>query len=203
MSRLLDRLSKVKKLPNSQYDSNEYPSNYDLNAQAQNPEYQEQYQEQPPQQYQQEYQQPQQPMQPLAQEYDRIQAKALEYDKEISAIEKTNPHTLFREVVTNPMPKGVYPMTIMGRPVDFRMLESYLVYKISPKSITTLMRFNHAKTLEEVKGYSKRPPMRAGKGFTIILLLVGAVIMLLLGFFILTNQEAIGGFLKGMFGGLM
>jgi len=129
-----------------------------------------------------------------------LQQKAREYEKEIKSIEKTNPHTLRREIVTDPTPKGVYEMQIFGRPIDLAMLENYVVHKISPKSIVTLMRYNNSKTMEEIKGYSKRPPIKI-KG-SIIWMIIGAGALLAIGIYFLTSGASMSDIMQGMFGGL-
>ena len=137
----------------------------------------------------------------LVQQYNETQRRAMEYDKEIATIEKTNPHTLYKDVVTKPSDKGAYPMTIMGRPVDLSALENYLVFKISPKTITTMMRFNNSKTMEDIKGYSKRPPMKMKGG--ILLIIIGAAALLIVGMIILMYGGELGTMLGDMFGGMM
>jgi len=144
----------------------------------------------------------QSPMQqsPLVDEYNRLQAKAEQYQKELEAVEKTNPHTLFKEVVTDPTPKGLYEMRVFGRPIDLSSLEHYVIHKISPKSVTTLMKYNNSKVLEEIKGYSKRPPLRVKSG--IIWLLIGAGVLLTLGLLLITQGPNMTEMFEGMFGGL-
>jgi len=137
---------------------------------------------------------------PLVQEYDRLQQRARMYEKELEAIERTNPHSLRKDIVTDPTPKGVYEVSIFGRPIDLSMLENYVVHKISPKTITTLMRYNNSKTMEEIKGYSKRPPIKIKSN--LILMILGAVVLLGLGLFFLTNGPSMSDFFQGMFGGL-
>ena len=136
----------------------------------------------------------------LAQEYDRLQQKAIKYEKELEAVEKTNPHTLYKEVVTDPTPKGIYEMRVFGRPIDLASLEHYVIHKISPKSVTTLMKYNNSKTMEEIKGYSKRPPIRIKGG--LIWIILGAVGLLILGIVVLTYGQNMSEVLKGMFGGM-
>ena len=141
-----------------------------------------------------------QPNDTLSQEYDRLQHRARDYEKELQSIEKTNPHTLRREIVTDPTPKGVYEMMVFGRPVDLSMLENYVVHKISPKSIVTLMRYNNSKTLEEIKGYSKRPQIKI-KG-SIIWMIIGAGALLAIGLYFLTSGASISDMMQGLFGGI-
>jgi len=149
----------------------------------------------PPEQYQEQYEQQYQQT-PLAQEYDRLQERAIKYQKDLETIEATNPHTLYKDIVTKPSPKRRYPMTILGRPIDFAKLENYLVYKISPRTITTLIRYGDARAIEDIKGYSKKRPIRFKGG--IIWIILGAFIILILGWILLTQD--LSGFFQGMFG---
>jgi len=141
-------------------------------------------------------QQPQQMSSALAQEYDRLQKKAQDYQKELVAIEKTNPHTLYREVVTAPSTKGKHPIRIMGRPVDLAKLENYLVYKISPKTVTTLMKYNDARAIEEIKGYSKHRPVKFKSG--IIWIIIGAIVILVMGYILMSTDMTV--IFRNMFG---
>jgi len=112
----------------------------------------------------------------------------------IEADSKINPHKLFRDIIRRPSPKGTYEMTIMGRPIDLSMLENYMVFKISPKTITTLMRYNDAKTLSEL-GFAKRKPLKLNWGLIMILIIIVVVFGLLLA---ITKGDIVG-FFRGMF----
>lgn len=140
---------------------------------------------------------------PEVEEYDRLQAKArLEYDKELQAIEATNPHTLYTDVVTKRSAKGTHPVTLFGRPIDLAMLENYLVFKISPKTIVSLIKYNDVKSIEETKGYGSRRPigsLKLGKLWVII----GAVALLAVGAIFLMYGGDIGEMMKGVFGGMI
>ena len=119
----------------------------------------------------------------IVEEYDEQTEKRDDEVKEtIEADSKINPHKLFRDIVRRPTPKGAYEMMIMGRPIDLSALENYMVFKISPKTITTLMRYNDAKTLSEM-GFAKRKPLKINWGWIIILAIIlgVGVIMLLYG----------------------
>jgi len=137
---------------------------------------------------------------PLVKEYERLQKQASEYDKEIRAMESTNPHTLFKEIVNNPTPKGAHKMRLFGRPVDLSKLENYMIFKVSPKSITTLMRYNNSKSIEEIKGYSKRKPIKFKSG--LIWIILGAAAIMIIGLVLLTQGPALTEMMKGMFGGM-
>ena len=105
-------------------------------------------------------------------------------------------YDMYNNIIARPVPKGSKAIELCGRPIDFSMLEDYVVHKLSPKQMTAHMRFSRSKTIEEIKGYSKKHPIKfSGKIIWIIILLV---IMLIGGFIIMTTD--IGGALQGMFG---
>ena len=138
----------------------------------------------------------------LVKQYDTLQRETQkDYNRQVKAIEATNPHTLYTNVVAKPSPKGYHEIRIMGRPVDVNALEQYLVFKISPRTITTLMRYNDSKTIEESRGYAKRPQMRAGKGLGLILLIaIGAMLMIGVGYLFLNGT--IPAMMQGLMGGI-
>ena len=179
MNRLKRRLERYAVPPQQP----EYPPNYQPDYQ---PDYPEEQQPQP---------QPQ-PQSQLVQEYDRLQQRAKEYQREIAAIEANNPHTLHKDVILKPTSKGKLPVTVMGRPVDLAMLENYVIHKISPKTITTLMRYNDVKAIEDVKGYSKRPPLKL-KG-SLIWIILGAIAILIVGYILMSTD--VTSMMKNIFG---
>ena len=96
--------------------------------------------------------------------------------------EDKTPLALLKEVKKLPSKKGTYGMVLGGRPVDLHSIEDY-VARISPYAIKTLMRYDHAKNIEEIKNYAKGPNLKM-KGGTlmliifIIMMLVGGLIMI-------------------------
>jgi len=186
MSRLMKRLRNFQRdqiqQPNDYYDDDPYFPEYEPEeAGGYPPEYQQQMQSE------------------LAQQYDALQRKISEYEREMKAIEANNPHTLFKDVVNDPTPKGTYKVRVFGRPVDLASLENYLIYKISPKTVTTLMRYNDSKSIEEVKGYSKRPKIKLGKS-GLIWIIIGAAIMVIIGLLFLTSGPNMTEMMQGLFG---
>jgi len=146
--------------------------------------------------------QSQQSYSPEIEEYERLQKKAREeYDREIRAIEATNPHSLYKEVITDPADKDVHRMTLFGRPVDLAMLENYLIFKVSPRTVTTLMRYNDVKAIEETRGLSKRKPLKMAKS-GMIWIILGAVVLLIIGLIFFMYGGNMSEIMKGMFGGL-
>ena len=111
-----------------------------------------------------------------------------------------SPVKLATEIERDSTPKGAFEIMIGGRPIDLHQLENYMVWKTSPYVIKTLMRYNNAKTLEEVKNYSSR--RRGGgslnlKSLMLILLCVG---MAIAGVVMVMFMPQIMAFFKG-FGG--
>jgi hypothetical protein len=133
---------------------------------------------------------------PLVQQYEELQKRAEKHQAELRAIESTNPHSLYKDVVTRPSQKGKFATTIMGRPIDMSKLENYLVYRISPRSVTTLMRYNDSLVRSEVLGFGKRRPIKMKSG--ILWIIIGAALILLIGYFLMTQDMS--GMFQGMFG---
>jgi hypothetical protein len=104
-------------------------------------------------------------------------------DKEQKAIEATNPHHLFMDIVTNPLPKGVFQMVLMGRPIDLRKLEKYVVFGMSPKSTVTTLRYNEVKAYEDAQGYGRQGTISRGKkgsfGKILIIIAICAVVLII------------------------
>jgi len=136
---------------------------------------------------------------PLVSEYNVTQNIAQqELEKEQKAIEKTNPHSLYTDIVTKPSPKNAYPMRIMGRPLNLQALEDYVIFKVSPRTIVTSMRYNDVRTTEDTLNYSKRPLGRHGrkKGFPWFLIIM-IIIMVGVGAFLLFGGGDISGMMQG------
>lgn len=190
MSRLAKRLGEAQGIPNNQPEENPIPEDEG-----------EYYPEEPEEQVVEHVQKmPRYSGSPLVRQYDRLQEKAAaEYDKELKAIEITNPHGLYKEIVTNPSPKGALKMRLFGRPIDLNALESFLVFKVSPKNVVTLMKYSDAKSIEEIKGYSKRPPFKFMKS-GMIWIILGAAVLLIIGFVMFTFGGNIAEMFKGLFG---
>jgi len=94
-----------------------------------------------------------------------------------------NPLSILDEIKASPSPKGTFPMVIGGRPLDLHVLEDYIT-KISPFALKTILRYHNARTIEELKGYSRGGSLKLNSGTIILILLaiglaVGGVIMLM------------------------
>ena len=95
------------------------------------------------------------------------------------------PIKIARDIKKRPTPKGYFRTTLFGIPVDLHCLEDYIV-KTSPFAIKTLMRFDNARNIEEIKQYSTKTTGKKkldGKfflmiGVAIIVLCLGAVMLL-------------------------
>lgn len=110
-----------------------------------------------------------------------------------------SPVKLALEIEKRPTPKGVLEITIGGRPIDLHALEDYMVWKINPYNMKTLMRYHNAKTMEEIKSYSRR---RSGGGmpFRTIMLIMLLIGMSVVGLIMVMFMPQIMQFFRG-FGG--
>jgi len=84
----------------------------------------------------------------------------------------------------DPSPKGYFETVIGGVPVDLHSLEEYIV-SVSPFSIQTIMKYNEAEMIEDIKNYSKgtgRKPFDMKIIFLILLAvgmgILGVIVML-------------------------
>jgi hypothetical protein len=142
----------------------------------------------------------------LVRQYEVTQERAQhEVDLEQQAIEATNPHTMFKDIVTKPTKRGIYPLTIMGRPIDLSKLENYMVFKVSPRTTTTLLRYNDVKAIEEAQNYGRRNLVGGGKKksrFMIWILIIAVIIIAIVGILFLTQGDKITAFFSGLMGGM-
>jgi len=143
--------------------------------------YEEEYYEQEPyQQYQ-----PQQP-----------QYHPSELSPSVEPPSNKSPLSILDEIKNAPTPKGAHKTIIGGVPVDLHALEDYII-RISPYNIKTLMRYHNARTLEEIKGYSKFGGFKMNTKS--IILIIAAIAMALLGiFFIFFMPKIMAGLQGGM-----
>jgi len=141
----------------------------------------------------------------LVEEYNESQKQArIQEENEVRAIQETNPHEKYVDVVANRSPKGKFAMTLVGRPIDLFKLENYLVFTVSPKTNITLMRYNEVKTMEDVQGYGRNAIVKRKKGsfgFLIVIIII-VIIMLVVGVVFLMYGPQIMQAMGGMFGGL-
>jgi len=143
----------------------------------------------------------------LVEEYEKLQEEAQnEYINEIEAIKKTDPYRKYTEIISRPSPRGAYMMNLRGYPIDVNALENYLVFRMTPRSIVTAMRYSDARSLEEFKGYTKYSQLRslskASRGLGILLLVaIGAIITIFVGYLFINGT--IPRLLSGLFGGLI
>ena len=129
------------------------------------------------QQEEEEYQQAQQQYidQPNAQEEE-------EYEDEISYSDVPIQKAI--EIKHNPTPKGYFQTIIGGSPVDLHALENYLV-TTSPFAIKTLMRYNNAEMIEDIKNYSTKGTGRKKMDMKVIFLILLAAGMAVAGIFVM------------------
>jgi len=147
--------------PEEYYEPEYYPEEVPPAGYYQEP----QYQEQIPEGYQQ-YQQQTEPEQAYLP--PKIQGSS----------DNASPLSILDEIKNKRLPKGTAPVIIQGVPVDLHILEDYII-SISPYNIKTLMRYNNARILEEIKGYSKFGiGMKVNsKAIILILLAVGMAVL--------------------------
>ena len=100
-----------------------------------------------------------------------------------------------KEIEANPTPPGILPIRIAGRPIDLHMFEDYMVWKISPFQLRTVLRYRNARVMEEMKNYSSSPIGKM-KGSTILLIMF-AIMMLIGGVMILLFMPDIMAMFKG------
>jgi hypothetical protein len=142
--------------------------------------------------------QPQQPQQPEIppEQYPPQQHIPQQYQTEPPQPEPSSPLSILDEIEEDPSPKGTAPIKLGGRPIDLHVLEDYVV-KISPYSLKTILRYHNARTIEEMKGYSKGVGLKMKSG-TIILIIV-AIAMAVLGILMMTLMpDILGNFSGGL-----
>jgi len=106
-----------------------------------------------------------------------------------------NPNLVASEIENKPAPKGMMWMNIGGRPIDLHELEDYLVWKTSPFVMKTLMRYHNAKTMEDIKNYSRGRTSNVNSRFFIMLLLCIGIAVL--GIVMIFFMPQIMEFFKG------
>jgi len=119
-----------------------------------------------------------------------------QYQEQSQYMEGDSPLSILDEIKANPSPKGSVPVIIGGRPIDLHDLEEYVI-KISPYSLKTILRYHNARTIEELKSYSRMPSVKMNSK-TLILIMV-AVGMAILGFvFVFYMPEIMAMFQGGV-----
>jgi len=121
----------------------------------------------------------QQPGQPTEEDMRRYyQQRYLEESKLAQEDAIKPPLAILDEIKEQPSPKGTLPVLVGGRPVDLHVLEDYIV-KISPHALKTILRYHNARTIEEIKNYSRGPVVKSkGMGFWILIIaLIGIVVV--------------------------
>ena len=121
----------------------------------------------------------------------RHQMNPPETSMEESATEQADkeksPLAILEDIKKDPSPKGTFATIIGGRPVDLHILEDYIV-KISPYSLKTILRYHNAKTIEEIKNYSRGMGVGAKINMRTIMIIlivlglaIGGIIILSIG----------------------
>ena len=154
---------------------------------------QEQYYQEPPPQYQQQYQpEPQYVPKYIPQQHSHEQ----HVDDDPSGFGDTrDPTEIARSVEDHPTPPGICKIMIGGRPIDLHEFEDYLVWKVSPYQIRTLLRYHNARTIEELKNYSLRPTLKMKSGTLVLIIL--AIVFLIGGLAVFMFMPEITAMFKG------
>lgn len=107
-----------------------------------------------------------------------------------------NAYQMATDIENNPSPEGSLRVSFSGRPLDLHMLEDYLVWKTSPLEIKTILRYGHAKAVEDFRGLFTTG-QRAKGNPKMLIMIVLAIILMIGGIFFLMygpNMGALLGF---------
>lgn len=99
------------------------------------------------------------------------------------------------EIEDYPTPPGICEVMIGGRPIDLHTFEDYMVWRISPYQMRTVLRYRTARIMEEIKNYSSSPKARMGGNFFVMIIFIA--IMLVAGLAIFMFMPQITAFFKG------
>jgi len=137
----------------------------------------------------------------LIREYERLQIEALKAEqKQKEAFEKTNPHTLYNEVLADPSPPHKFEMTLpSGRKVSLAKLEHYLIHDLSPKSIVNQCKQRDASVYDKIKGGGNlnKKSFKLGP----IWIMLGAMAIFIITMVFITQGQAIAEFFGSLFSG--
>jgi len=106
-----------------------------------------------------------------------------------------DPTALAKQIEQNPTPHGIGRLLIGGRPIDLHMFEDYMVWKISPYQLRTVLRYRNARVMEEIKNYSSVPVVKLKFGS--IMLIIIAIVMGVVGFLVVTSMPQVMEMFKG------
>lgn len=101
------------------------------------------------------------------------------------------------DIQRKPTPKGYFPTIIAGVPVDLHALEEYIV-KTSPFAIKTLLRYDNARNIEDIKNYSTKSTGRKKMDSKFFLLLFLGIALAIGGIMVIFFMPEIIGMFKGM-----
>lgn len=99
------------------------------------------------------------------------------------------------DIENNPMPPGICEILIGGRPIDLHMFEDYMVWRISPYQMRTVLRYRTARIMEEIKNYSSSPKAKFGSNIFILIIIAAAFAVV--GIMVLLYMPQIMAFFKG------
>lgn len=157
-------------------------------------EIQGQMQQPPPEEYEDERYEP--PQQYHTQKQSIRKQPQEQYDEDYGFGDTRNPVAIAKSVEMNPTPPGICEIMIGGRPIDLHAFEDYLVWKVSPYQLRTLLRYHNVRTIEEVKNYSLRPSLKMKSGTLILIVL--AILFLIGGLAVFMFMPQITEMFKGI-----
>ena len=118
-----------------------------------------------------------------------------EFDPSHGFGDTRDPVKIATDIEDFPTPPGICEVMIGGRPIDLHAFEDYMVWRISPYQMRTVLRYRTARIMEEIKNYSSSPKVKMGGNFFIMIMIV--IIMLVVGVAVLMFMPQLTGFFKG------
>ena len=106
-----------------------------------------------------------------------------------------DPVKIATEIEDMPTPPEICQVMIGGRPIDLHSFEDYMVWRISPYQMRTVLRYRTARIMEEIKNYSSSP--KAKFGGNIFIMIIFIALMLVIGIGVLMFMPQITAFFKG------
>lgn len=101
------------------------------------------------------------------------------------------------DIKRDPTPKGYFPTIISGVPVDLHALEEYIV-KTSPFAIKTLLRYDNARNIEDIKNYSTKTSGKKKMDAKFFILIILAIFLLVGGVVVMLFMPDIIAMFQGM-----
>jgi len=128
------------------------------------------------------------------------QEKELEEEEEIEDEYETYKDVPIKRAIDiqrKPTPKGYFPTVISGIPVDLHSLEEYIV-KTSPFAIKTLLRYDNARNIEDIKNYSTKTSGRKKMDSKFFILLFLGIALAIGGIMVMFFMPELIAMFQGM-----